>query len=192
MDIMRDIKIVLASQSPSRKLLFDRAGIPVEVKVSGVDETVPQSFMPEETVKELARRKAEAVFPDCKDRFVVAADSVAAIDGRIIGKPESLNDARDMIAFLSGKTHRIFTGVCIMHGDMQEVFCNITEVTFYELSDDEIDEYIKTGESMGKAGSYGIEGKGIMLIEKINGDYANVVGLPMAETLRRIRTMLSK
>ncbi len=186
---LNNVKIVLASQSPSRKLLFDRAGISVEVVVSGADESVPADFTPAEMVKELAKRKAEAVLHLCEGKLIIAADSIVSIDNKVLGKPKSLEKAREMIAYLSGKTHKIFTGVCIMYGGRQENFCSVTDVTFYALTDAEIDEYIKTGESMGKAGSYGIEGKGIMLIERINGDYSNIVGLPMAETLRRIRKM---
>lgn len=187
---MKNVEIVLASQSPSRKLLFDRAGIDVEVIVSGVDESTPDTFTPPEIVEELAKRKAEAVFESCKGKAVIAADSLVSIDGEILGKPENLEKAREMLEKLSGRTHTIYTGVCIMYKEKQDVFFKATDVTFYELSKAEINAYIATGESMGKAGSYGIEGKGVLLIKEINGDYSNIVGLPLAETFRRLKKMI--
>lgn len=189
MDINK-LNIILASKSPSRKLLFDRAGIDVEVIVSGVNEDVPDSYTPKQTVEELAKRKAEAVHIEHKDRIVVAADSVVSIDGKIIGKQHSDEESREMLRYLSGRTHKIYTGVCIIVGNKKEVFSEQTDVTFYELSDEEIEEYIATGEPRGKAGSYGIEGIGITLVKGINGDYANVVGIPLAETIRRLKKML--
>lgn len=181
--------IILASQSPSRKLLFDRAGIEVEVLVSGVDETVPADHSPKKVVEELSRRKAEAVSTLCENKAIIAADSVVLIDDKILGKPSDLAHAREMLAGLSGRTHQIYTGVSIVAGGKRETFSQVTDVTFYELSDEELDEYISSGESLGKAGSYGIEGKGVMLIKEICGDYSNIVGLPLAETMRRLKIM---
>lgn len=183
-------QILLASASPSRKMLLERAGLEFEVLVSGVDETVPEEFTPAQTVECLAQRKGEAVFslrPDC---IVIAADSVVVIDGLILGKPKDDEDAKVTLRRLSGRTHEIYTGVCLLTGEQKEVFHNVTKVEFYPLSDEEIAEYVSMGESRGRAGSYGIEGLGVTLVRSIQGDYSNIVGLPVAETLRRLRTML--
>lgn len=183
-------ELLLASASPSRKMLLERAGLAFEVLVSGVDETVPNDFTPAQTVECLAQRKGEAVFalrPDCA---VIAADSVVVIDDMILGKPKDDDDAKATLRRLSGRTHEIYTGVCLLAGEKKEVFHNVTQVQFYPLSDEEIAEYVAMGESRGRAGSYGIEGLGVTLVQSIVGDYSNIVGLPVAETLRRLKAML--
>ena len=184
-------KILLASASPSRKMLLERAGLDFEVLVSGVDETVPNDFTPAQTVECLARRKGESVFalrPDCA---VIAADSVVVIDGLILGKPKDDDDAKATLRRLSGRTHEIYTGVCLLADGKREVFHNVTQVHFYPLTEEEIEEYVSMGESRGRAGSYGIEGLGVTLVESIVGDYSNIVGLPVAETLRRLKKLLA-
>lgn len=183
-------RVVLASQSPSRKMLLEQAGIAFDVVVSGVDEDVPEGFTPARTVEELSARKARAVAPLCPGRAVIAADSVVSIDGLVLGKPESDEAACRMLRRLSGRTHEIFTGVCLLAKDRQQVFHQVTQVKFYDLTDEEIAAYVAMGESRGRAGSYGIEGAGVILVESIQGDYSNIVGLPVAETLRRLRAML--
>lgn len=185
-------RLVLASASPSRKMLLEKAGLEFEVLVSGVDETVPEDFTPAETVECLAQRKGEAVRSLCPDAAVISADSVVCIDGMILGKPKDDEDAKATLRRLSGRTHEIFTGVCILADGKQEVFHNRTKVNFYPLTEEEISEYVAMGESRGRAGSYGIEGAGVVLVESIEGDYSNIVGLPVAETLRRLRAMLAE
>ena len=183
-------RVVLASQSPSRKMLLEQAGIAFDVGVSGVDEDVPEGFTPAQTVEELSARKARAVAPLCPGRAVIAADSIVSIDGLVLGKPESDEAACQMLRRLSGRTHEIFTGVCLLAKGGQQVFHQVTQVKFYDLTDEEIAAYVAMGESRGRAGSYGIEGAGVILVESIQGDYSNIVGLPVAETLRRLRAML--
>lgn len=182
--------IVLASQSPSRKMLLEQAGVDLEVVVSGVDENVPEGFTPAQTVEALAQRKGRAVAALRPGRAVIAADSVVSIDGMIIGKPEDDEAAKATLRRLSGRTHKLFTGVCLIARGREQVFHQATDVTFYDLTEEEIAEYVAMGESTGRAGGYGIEGVGVMLVKGIVGDYPNIVGLPMAETLRRLRDML--
>lgn len=183
-------KIVLASQSPSRKMLLEQAGVDLEVLVSGVDETVPEDFTPAQTVECLAQRKGMAVEQLCPGRAILAADSVVSIDGMMIGKPEDDEAAKATLRRLSGRTHKLYTGVCLIARGKRQVFHQVTDVTFYDLTEEEIAEYVAMGESTGRAGGYGIEGVGVMLVRSISGDYPNIVGLPVAETLRRLRTML--
>ena len=182
--------IVLASQSPSRRMLLEQAGVKIEVLASGADETVPEDFTPAQTVECLARRKGEAVAPLCPGRPLIAADSVVSIDNLIIGKPAGDEAARATLRRLSGRTHQLYTGVCLIAGGRTQVFHQVTDVTFYPLSEEEIQEYVAMGESAGRAGGYGVEGVGVMLVRSIAGDYSNIVGLPVAETLRRLREML--
>ncbi|MBQ3518859.1 MAG: septum formation inhibitor Maf [Clostridia bacterium] len=178
----------LASQSPRRKELLTLTGLSFEVLVSGCDETVPEGFTAEQTVQHLANLKAEAVLQLCKDEdTVLAADTVVVIDGNILGKPKDKDDAVSMLRSLSGRTHTVMTGVCIASGTKRQEFVSKTEVTFYDLTDEDIKHYVATGDPMDKAGGYGIQSKGVVLVEKINGDYSNVVGLPLAQCVRALR-----
>lgn len=183
---------MLASASPSRKMLLEQAGLAFEVKVSGVDEAVPEDFTPAQTVECLAQRKGRAVLPLCGDAAVIAADSVVSLDERIIGKPKDDEDAKATLRALSGRTHQLYTGVCLLADGKEEVFHQVTDVAFYPLTEEEIDAYVAAGESRGRAGSYGIEGIGVVLVRSISGDYANIVGLPVAETLRRLDALLHR
>ncbi|MGI6255634.1 MAG: Maf family protein [Acutalibacter sp.] len=182
--------IILASSSPSRKMLLEHAGVEFEVVVSGVDETVPADYTPAQTVEELACRKGTAVQALRPDKPIIAADSVVSIDGMILGKPKDDEDAKATLRRLSGRTHELITGVCLLANGKKEVFHQVTQVTFYPLTEEEIAEYVAMGESRGRAGSYGIEGIGVVLVQSIQGDYANIVGLPVAETLRRLQKLL--
>lgn len=185
-------KLVLASSSPSRRMLLEKAGLTFRVMVSGVDETVPETFTPAQTVECLAERKGRAVQSICPGCAIIAADSVASIDGMILGKPENDEAARAMLRRLSGRTHEIFTGVYLFSNGREEVFHQSTKVEFYPLTEEEIEEYVAMGESRGRAGSYGIEGAGVILVRSITGDYSNIVGLPVAETVRRLRTLMEE
>lgn len=185
-----DRQLVLASSSPSRKMLLEQAGLSFDVVVSGVDETVPPEYTPSQTVETLARRKGEAVLPLCPDRAIIAADSVVSIDGLILGKPKDDEAAKETLRRLSGRTHQIFTGVCLLAEGKTDVFHMSTQVTFYPLTEEEIQEYVSLGESRGRAGAYGIEGIGVVLVQSIQGDYSNIVGLPVAETIRRLHRLL--
>lgn len=185
-----DRELVLASSSPSRKMLLEQAGVSFEVVVSGVDETAPASLSPAQTVELLAERKGKAVLSLRPDKPIIAADSVVSIDGLILGKPKDDQEAKATLRRLSGRTHQIFTGVCLLANGREEVFHQSTKVTFYPLTEEEIADYVSLGESQGRAGAYGIEGIGVVLVQSIEGDYSNIVGLPVAETLRRLRKLL--
>lgn len=189
MDI--NTKIVLASASPSRRMLFENLGVAFEVHVSGADETVPPELTPSEKVEIISTRKLEAVRAGFYDAVVIAADSLVALNGQTLGKPETEDKAAEMLRMLSGNTHHVVTGVSIAYKDRQTVFSQATAVEFYQLTDKEIREYIEAGESMGRAGSYGIEGQGALLVKAIQGDYSNVVGIPLAETFRRVKKIIA-
>lgn len=180
------MKIVLASNSPRRRELLTLAGIEYTVIPSECDEILPEKISPAEAVEELARQKADDVFRRNPDKLIIAADTVVALGNTILGKPKDEVDAFNMLTSLSGKTHTVFTGVCIMTKDKTDIFHCSTDVVFYDLTEKEIKDYIATKEPMDKAGAYGIQGKGSLLVKCINGDYFNVVGLPLAETVRRI------
>ena len=182
------MKTILASASPRRKELLTLAGIEYEVVVSQCEEILPDSITPDKAVEELARQKAEDVFSRHDDAMIIAADTVVALGNTILGKPKDEDDAFSMLSSLSGRRHTVFTGVCIKTKDKTDIFHVATDVEFYELSEKEIKEYIATGEPMDKAGAYGIQGKGFVLVKGIHGDYFNVVGLPLSETVRHIKT----
>ena len=176
-------RFLLASQSPRRKELLARAGYAFEVIVSAVDETLPQGATPGEAVELLARRKAKAVSDQYPGAVVLGCDTVVALEGLILGKPADESEAKAMLRRLSGSTHTVFSGVCVTDGTRETVFHSATDVTFYPLSDDTIAAYVATGEPMDKAGAYGIQGIGCVLVERISGDYSNVVGLPLSESV---------
>lgn len=178
--------IILASQSPRRQELMKLTGLEFTVKPSDADETVSQSLSPEETVKFLSMKKALALKNE--NDIIIGADTVVSIDGKILGKPKDDKDAYNMLKLLSGRTHSVFTGVTVIKNEKSETFSCETKVTFYPLSDEEIKEYVKTGEPRDKAGAYGIQQRGGLFVEKIEGDYNNVVGLPVAQLLRVIKT----
>ena len=183
-------KLILASASPSRKMLLEQAGLDFEVVVSGVDETVPPDYTPAQTVEALARRKGQAVQALRPEAPIIAADSVVSIDGLILGKPKDDEAAKATLRRLSGRTHELITGVCLLINGQMDLFHQVTRVTFYPLTEEEIAEYVALGESRGRAGAYGIEGIGVVLIQSIQGDYPNIVGLPVAETIRRLHKLL--
>ena len=183
-------KLILASASPSRKMLLEQAGLDFEVVVSGVDETVPPDYTPAQTVEALAQRKGRAVQALRPEEPIIAADSVVSIDGLILGKPKDDEAAKATLRRLSGRTHELITGVCLLINGQMDLFHQVTRVTFYPLTEEEIAEYVALGESRGRAGAYGIEGIGVVLVQSIQGDYPNIVGLPVAETIRHLHKLL--
>lgn len=183
------MEIILASGSPRRKELLTLAGVNFRVIPSGADENIDKDLSPAQTVEKLAALKASDVFSHYPNCAIIGSDTIVAADGGILGKPADENDAFNMLSSLSGKTHSVFTGVCIKTPEKTVIFSEETRVTFYPLTPDEIREYIATGEPMDKAGAYGIQGRGCTLVEKIDGDYFNVVGLPIAKTVRKLKEL---
>lgn len=179
--------IVLASKSPRRKELLRRITQDFVVKSADVEETLPDGISPKQAVLYLSQIKAEPL--DHTVDTVIGADTVVAYQNQILGKPANAHEARSMLRLLSGKTHSVFTGVTVLRGEQKASFCCETRVTFYELTDLEIDAYIDTNEWTDKAGAYGIQGYGAMLVEKIDGDYFNVVGLPISRLYRVLKSL---
>lgn len=177
---------ILASASPRRKELLSMAGFTFEIIPSDADESTAPELSPEKTVEVLAERKAASVAEKHPEKVVFGCDTVVAIDGVILGKPENDEDAFRMLRMLSGRTHKVSTGVYVMRKRDGKSIClsDTTEVTFYELSDETIRSYIATGECSDKAGAYGIQGYGSVLVKKIKGDYFSVMGLPVAKAVR--------
>ena len=180
-------KIILASASPRRKELLTTAGVEFEVLVSEADETIPEGTAPKDAAMMTAEKKALAVAENCTDSVVIGADTIVVIDDKILGKPKDEADAVGMLRLLSGREHEVITGVCITDGNKTEKFAQVSKVRFYDLTDEEIAAYVATKEPNDKAGSYGIQGKGCVLVESIEGDYFNIVGLPVAATVRALR-----
>lgn len=177
--------MILASKSPRRKELLSLITSDFTIKSAQVDEALPNGISPSDAVLYLSKIKAKP-FKHCGET-VIGADTVVAIDGKILGKPKNADDAFDMLRLLGGKTHSVFTGVTIIKNGVEKSFYEETRVTFYELDDEEINAYISTNEPFDKAGAYGIQGKGSLLVKKIDGDYFNVVGLPVAKLARELK-----
>lgn len=196
------MKIILASGSPRRKELLEQAGYDFTVEVSDADEKISEKA-PDRLVEELSMRKAMAVADLHKGEkqeenlTIIGADTVVALDGKILGKPKDEEDAYHMLQSLSGRTHQVYTGVSLLllrQGDIftKEKFCVCTDVTMRDMSEKEILHYVRTKEPMDKAGAYGIQGKAAIFISGIHGDYYNVVGLPICETVCRLEQLWSK
>lgn len=177
--------IILASKSPRRKELLSFITTDFAVKSADVDETLPQGITPDKAVEYLSKIKAEPFKNE--NNIVIGADTVVALDGKILGKPRDDADAFATLKMLSGREHSVFTGVSVIKGEKIETFSVQTKVKMFELTDEEIEEYIATDEPFDKAGSYGIQGKGSLLVEKIDGDYFNVVGLPISRLNRVLK-----
>ena len=199
-------QIILASASPRRKELLEQIGLEFEICPAKGEEIITKTI-PEEVVMELSKQKAEEVaalvssfgenhkeITTPSDILVIGADTVVAYDGKILGKPVDEADAKRMLTMLSGNTHSVFTGVTLVLIDKtgragELVFYEKTDVKMHAMTETEIDRYIATAEPMDKAGSYGIQGKCAIHIEKIDGDYNNVVGLPIARIYQELKNI---
>lgn len=183
----KKLELILASASPRRRELLKAAGYDFKVFVSEADESISENFSPGDAVLELAQRKTKWVLQrSCGDSVVLGSDTVVSIDGYILGKPKDEIEAKRMLTLLSGREHFVYTGVCIASKNKTVSFYSRTAVEFYPLSEKEIQAYINTKEPFDKAGAYGIQAFGSVLVKKINGDYFTVVGLPIAECARQL------
>ena len=185
---MNDYQLILASGSPRRRELLERVGLRFTVAPADVDETLVPGLSPREQVMRLSRIKAEAAARSAPEGSVIlTADTVVVLEDAILGKPKDPADARRMLKALSGRHHHVLTGVTVRSGERTETHCEETEVYLRPLSDGEIDAYIATGEPMDKAGAYGIQGYASLFVEKLSGDYYNVMGLPLCAAALMLR-----
>ena len=180
--------IVLASQSARRAELLRNAGIGFQVQPAHIPEEKSEHESPANYVQRLAREKAASVFMQRNDAMpVLGADTTVAIDDKVLEKPADAEDAMRMLRELSGKVHLVFTGVCLIGNGFCDVRVETTEVRFSRLSDADIADYVASGEPMDKAGAYGIQGRASRWIERLDGDYFNVVGLPVPLVYRMMK-----
>ena len=183
------MEIILASQSPRRRELLERMGLSAfQVIPARGEEVMDPSLSPEQLVEELSRRKAAEVAATHPDQLVIAADTVVAVGGQVLGKPRDPEDAVRMLTALSGREHTVHTGITVRLGGRAVTEAEATAVRFRSLTGEEIACYVSTGEPMDKAGAYGIQGLGCVLVEGISGDYYNVMGLPVC----RLAQILSR
>ena len=184
------MRLVLASASPRRCEILKNAGYSFEICPADIDENITENLKPSGVVGTLSKQKAKAVFEKIENKqdvAVLGSDTIVALNGQILGKPKNEEEAFSMLRQLSGKTHEVYTGVCIVTSSCTQSFFDCTAVEFQGLSDDQIRAYISTGEPMDKAGAYGIQGKGCVLIKGINGDFFSVMGLPIAKTAKMLK-----
>ena len=181
--------MVLASASPRRKELLELIGLKFKVDPTDTVELLDETIEPHELTRRLSLEKAQLSARRNTDAIVIAADTIGVLNGRVIGKPRAETEARDMLKFLSGKCHRVITGFTIIDTDTGKTLSRSVEtgVYFRELADGDIDAYIRSGEPMDKAGAYAIQGLGSLLVQKIEGDYFNVMGLPLSDLAEALK-----
>ena len=186
--------IILASASPRRHELLKLITADFRISAADIDETLPSDIAPGQAAVYLAQKKAEHVSENEHGALVIGCDTTVLLDGTVFGKPADNEDAARMLKLLSGKIHTVITGVCLSaYKDGKAVslcFSESSEVEFYPLSESEISDYIATGEPLDKAGAYGIQGRGALLVKRISGDYLNIVGLPAARLKRELCTFI--
>ena len=183
--------LILASASPRRRELLTIAGFQFTVRSRPLEEARAPHESPEDYVKRLAREKAEAAW-EGRDEIVLGADTTVVIGDRVLEKPRDAEDARAMLRLLSGRTHLVITGICLRHPGGAIVDAESTRVHFTALSEQEIDDYVASGEPMDKAGAYAIQGLASKFVDRIEGDYFNVMGLPLALVYRHWKELQSK
>ncbi len=182
------MSLILASASPRRRELLGLFRVPFEVRAADIDETMDPSLAPYDEVARVSRLKALAV-PRGEEDTVLAADTIVVCEGKVLGKPRTAEEAKAMLRLLSGRDHQVMTGMTVRTPQSIETVTEVTDLHFRPLTDREIDAYVATGEPMDKAGSYGIQGGGALFCTHLNGDYYNVMGLPVCRLgllLRRL------
>ena len=177
---------ILASASPRRRELISNIIDDFIVEVSNIEESCPEDIELYKRPEFLAVKKAEDIALRRKEDIIISADTAVFLDDKMLGKPKNEEDAFLMLKSLSGRKHKVITGCCIIKGNKKHSFSVVTDVEFYELTDAEINDYIAKNESLDKAGGYGIQGKGFVLVKGVEGDYFNVVGLPVAELHKQL------
>jgi septum formation protein len=181
------LKLILASKSPRRQELLRLMDIDFRIVLKEVDESYPDNLTPEEVAVYIAEKKAYAFDETVGDEIVLTADTIVCIDDQILGKPENAAHAMEMLKQLSGRMHRVITGVCLLYKHQYHSFYDVSEVYFGKLTDEEIISYVSKYQPFDKAGSYGIQERiGLIGIERINGSYTNVVGLPTEKLYREL------
>ncbi len=184
--------VILASASPRRKELLTKLYDDFKVIPSDIREMVPRDLGVEQCPEYLACVKADNISKGRERCLVIGCDTSVVIDGKILNKPRSTNDARTMMELLSGRVHRVITGCCLFYMEQFKSFTEVTEVEFYPLTEEEIEEYVNSTEPYDKAGGYGIQSRGGLFVKGIRGDYFNVVGLPVARLKREIDEFLAQ
>ena len=181
--------LFLASSSPRRSELLTKAGYEFSVEPAKVSENVLHGTPPMQIVEQLSARKAETVAKLHPTDTILAADTIVVMKGRILGKPKDEETAKAMLKFLSGNVHQVYTGYTIIRGKKFLCGHEVTSVEFYALTQKEIDSYVATGEPFDKAGAYGIQGKGALFVKRVNGDFYNIMGLPIAKISRLLNSI---
>ena len=181
------MNLILASQSPRRRELLGLTGLDFTVRVADIDETMDETKPPVEEVARVSREKAMAVSRE-PDDVVIAADTIVVCDGKVLGKPRDAEDAFRMLSLLSGRNHQVMTGMTVLRGDEIVTHTEVTSLRFRKLHPEEIRAYIATGEPMDKAGAYGIQGGAALFCTRMEGDYYNVMGLPVCALTVILRT----
>ncbi len=182
-------RLILASASPRRSALLSQIGLTFEIFPSEIDEQIPvKNLSPEKVTQKLAKLKAKVVAERYTEGVVIGADTLVLFKKELLGKPKNREDAKSMLSRLSGKTHRVITGVALIDvkKKTETTWSEVTKVCFRELCADEIDNYIQSGEAKDKAGAYGIQGRGAAFVKRIDGCYFNVVGLPLASFVEKL------
>ena len=182
------LPLILASQSPRRRQLLATAGIPFTVRVSNVEEVRAPGELPDAYVRRLAYEKAEAAWEN-RDEIVLGADTVVVLGQEVLEKPRDAADARAMLALLAGREHVVITGICLRHPGGVAIDSTATRVCFTKLTDTEIDAYVASGEPLDKAGAYAIQGLASKFVERIEGCYFNVIGLPLSQVYRYLKSL---
>ena len=178
---------ILASQSPRRRGLLAMLGLEFEIFTADIDETMDPALSAEQAVAAVCERKARAVGEGHPGRLIVAADTIVVVDETILGKPHCEDEARQMLHSLSGRSHRVMTGFCLWRDGACETHVETTKLWFRDLSDGEIDAYVATGSPMDKAGAYGIQDQAAVFVQRLEGDYYNVMGLPLCALTQALR-----
>ncbi|CAM3936004.1 Maf family protein [Lederbergia lenta] len=181
--------LILASSSPRRKELLQKLSIPFTTYSPDVDEKVSKDLLPNEIVKTLALRKALHVAQKFPEAYTIGSDTIVVCKGNVLGKPQNREEASQMLHQLSNCTHSVYTGVAIVSANAMKIFYERTDVEFWELSAALINQYLDSGEPFDKAGAYGIQGRGALLVKSISGDYYSVVGLPISRLSRVLSEM---